>query len=1097
MSNEESTASTTSNAKSKPDQFVHLHTHSHYSLLDGLSQIDPLVKKAAAKKMPALALTDHGNLHAAVEFYKKCQAAEIKPIIGVEAYIAARKHTDKEPNVDSKRFHLTLLSKNNKGYSNLIKLVSKAALDGYYYKPRMDHDMLREHSEGLICLSGCFGGEFMKALRRGDEKGAREVAKMYQEIFGKDNYYIEIMSHPGIEGLMEARAKAIEIARELDIPLVATADSHYPESADKRAHEALLAIQTDTSMSDGNRLSMADDDFHFTSTREMIELFKDVPDAITNTVKIAEECNVEMELDKWIFPNYVPKDGMTHDEELRELTEEGIKFRKIEVTPETRKRIDYELKVIADRGFAPFYLVTADIMRKSRELGIHYTVRGSGAGSITAYLTRITNVDPIEYQLPFERFLNPFRPTPPDFDMDFADDRRDELIDYVREKYGEENVAQIGTFGKMMAKAAVRDVARALGKPYSVGNTIANLIPVGAQGFPMFLDKALKIEPDLRKMYKEDAEAKEIIDLAKKLEGNVRHVGVHAAGVVIAPGPLTDYVPIALDPRGGKKITQFDMYSLDPNSSNGVVGLLKFDFLGIRNLAILDGARKRVEVIHGKKIELEDIPIDDTKTFEMLARGETMGLFQLGGAAMTRFLVDLKPSSIHDINAMVALYRPGPMNNIPEYIERKHGHKKITYYHPKMEKFLAKSYGILVYQDDLLYTAIEVAGYTWENVDKFRKAVGKKIPAEMAKQHIIFVDGCMKTSGLTKKQAEGLWDLFEPFQGYGFNKAHAACYGRVAYQTAYMKANYPAEYMTALLTAESGDLEEVSKIIEECKRMNFVILPPDVNESYSDFTIVQEDGKLTNKIRFGLRSIKNFGEEIGKAIIHERKANGPYKTFSGFLSRIKHKNLNKKSLEALIMCGALDSLGEERGKLLAGLEDALNFHREINKEGNADQASLFGSSDSAPTAHFVLADAEEASLGDKLRWEKELLGLYISGHPLEQYKERFLKHDQTIEKVKELPDGSPVLIAGLMSEAKSLLTKKGDKMMFGRLEDFSGNIELVIFPGAYRDNSELLVADNCLAIRGTVSHRNGNPSVVVERCKSLAEGQKKEKPESE
>lgn len=1070
--------------KSGEPQFVHLHTHSHYSLLDGLSQLDPMIEKAAADGQPAIALTDHGNLHGAVEFYKKCKAKDIKPIIGIEAYIAARKHTDKETGIDNKRSHLTLLATNNAGYHNLVKLASISAIDGYYYKPRMDHDLLREHHEGIIALSGCYGGEFMRAIRAKDPGKAKEIAKMYQEIFGKDNYFIEIMHHPGIPGLTDACKQAVEIARELGIPVVATADSHYPEAADKRAHEVLLAIQTDTSMSDGNRLSMADDNFHFSTTKEMVESFKDTPEAISNSVKIAERCDIELDLDQWIFPEFIVESGRSHDDELRHLTEEGIKYRKLEVTKEARERIDYELKVIADRGFSPFYLVTADIMRKSRELGIHYTVRGSGAGSIVAYLTRITNVDPLEYQLPFERFLNPYRPTPPDFDMDFADDRRDELIEYAREKYGEENVAQIGTFGKMMAKAAVRDVARAMGKPYAVGDKIASLIPMGAQGFPMYIDKALSIEPDLKKLYNSDPESKEIMDLAKKLEGNVRHVGVHAAGVVIAPGPLTDFIPVQLDPRGGKKITQFDMYSLDPNSSKGVVGLLKFDFLGIKNLAILDGARKRVEAIRGEKIDLEQIPIDDKKTFEKLARGETYGLFQLGGAAMTRFLVDLKPTSIHDINAMVALYRPGPMNNIPDYIERKHGRKKITFYHPKMERFLQKSYGILVYQDDLLYTAIEVAGYTWENVDKFRKAVGKKIPEEMAKQHVIFVDGCMKTSDMSKEEAEGLWDLFEPFQGYGFNKAHAACYGRVAYQTAYMKANYPAEYMSALLTAESGDIEEVAKVIDECKRMGFEILPPDVNESFSDFAVVQENGKVTNKIRFGLRSIKNFGEEIGKFIIRERKKNGPYKNFSDFLERINHKNLNKKSLEALAMCGALDGLAD-RGQILNSLEEALTFHRELIKAGNTDQASLFGESDDGPSVHFDLPESEKATLGDKLRWEKELLGMYISGHPLEEHKAKFDKHDQTIENIKEMNDGMHVVAAGLIAEAKSLLTKKGDKMMFAKLEDFSGTIEVVVFPDTYKQFHEIMQADRCVALRGTVSHRNGTPSIILERCKEL------------
>ncbi|HEY4518714.1 MAG TPA: DNA polymerase III subunit alpha, partial [Candidatus Paceibacterota bacterium] len=643
---------------------------------------------------------------------------------------------------------------------------------------------------------------------------------------------------------------------------------------------------------------------------------------------------------------------------------------------------------------------------------------------------------------------------------------------------------------------------RALGHPYAVGDKISKLIPIGSQGFPMTIKHALELEPELAKLYKEDADTKRILDLGKTLEGCARHISVHAAGVVMAPGDLMNYSPLQLDPKGGKLITQYDMYSI--TDEYGGVGLLKFDFLGIRNLSILADAVDRVEKIRGIKVVITKIPKDDKKTFEMLARGETMGLFQLGGSGMTHSLVELKPTAIHDINVMVALYRPGPMDNIKEYIERKNGHKPIAYAHPKMKKFLDRTYGVLVYQDDLLMTAIEVAGYTWGEVDKFRKAIGKKIPEEMAKQHIKFVEGCEANSSMSKKDAESLWDLFEPFQGYGFNKAHAASYGFVAYQTAYMKANYPAEYMTAVLTAESGDMEKVSEVIVECKRMGFEVLPPDVNESYSDFTVVRSEGIAntsstgqppgapkerslaipSDRIRFGLKSIKNFGEEIGKAIIHERKERGPYKTYTDFLTRIQHKNFNKKSLEALIMSGALDSLGE-RGQMLANIEEALAFARAMSAEPS-DQASLFSSNTSEQVAtEFKMKPAPQASMVDKLGWEKELLGLYVSGHPLEQHKEKFAKHDQPINKIKELPNGTPVLAAGLISNLKVILTKKGDKMMFAKLEDLADSMEVVAFSSTYNEFKDILVDGTCIAVRGSVSHRNGSPSIVIEKVKRL------------
>ena len=1034
--------------------------------------------------MPALALTDHGNIYGAIEFYKLCLKEGIKPIIGVEAYVANRTRFDKDPGLDNKRYHLTLLAKNDAGYHNLIKLVSKAALEGYYYKPRMDHELLREYSEGIIALSGCLGGELARALQAGNEEEAERVATLYQEIFGKDNYFIEVTHQEKSPDIMSTRAKLVALAHKLKIPMVGTQDSHYCLPEEKEAHETLLAINTDTQMTDQNRFSMSEGDYYFIDSDEAWEKFSDIPEAIENTNKIAGMCNLTLDLGKWIFPAYTPPDGKSNDEMLRELAYAGIKEHDLD--PSRRdliERIEYELGVIMGKGFAPYFLVVADLLDFAHKEGIYTNTRGSVAGSMVSYLTGITIVDPIEYNLPFDRFLNPARPGAPDIDMDIADDRREEVVEYAKRKYGSDHVAQIGTFGTMLARGVVRDVARALGHPYAVGDKISKLIPMGSQGFPMTIKHALELEPELAKLYKEDADTKKILDLGQTLEGCARHISVHAAGVVMAPGDLMNYSPLQLDPKGGKLITQYDMYSI--TDEYGGVGLLKFDFLGIRNLSILADAVDRVEKIRGVKVVITKIPKDDKKTFEMLARGETMGLFQLGGSGMTHSLVDLKPTAIHDINVMVALYRPGPMDNIKEYIERKNGQKPIVYAHPKMKKFLDRTYGVLVYQDDLLMTAIEVAGYTWAEVDKFRKAIGKKIPEEMAKQHIKFVEGCEATSAMSKKDAEALWDLFEPFQGYGFNKAHAASYGFVAYQTAYMKANYPAEYMTAVLTAEAGDMDKVSEVIVECKRMGFEVLPPDVNESYSDFTVVVKNGEK-EKIRFGLKSIKNFGEEIGKAIIHERKERGPYKTYTDFLMRIQHKNFNKKSLEALIMSGAVDSLGE-RGQMLANIEEALAFTRAVSAEPS-DQASLFsspGSTGSPQAAEFKMKSAPQASMVDKLGWEKELLGLYVSGHPLEQHKEKFAKHDQPINKIKELPNGTPVLAAGLISNLKVILTKKGDKMMFAKLEDLVDSMEVVAFSSTYSEFKDVLVDGTCIAVRGSVSHRNGSPSIVIEKVKKL------------
>jgi DNA polymerase-3 subunit alpha len=782
--------------------FSHLHAHSHYSLLNALPKIPDLVARAKREDMKALALTDNGNLYGAIEFYKECEKSGIKPIIGVDAYMSIRGRNDKQSGIDNIRYRLVLLAKNEIGYKNLIKLVTLSHIEGFYYKPRIDKEILEEYSDGLVCISPSFAGEIAQILRSTDKTKSNEVAQWYKKVFGED-FFIEITKHSEIEGHDSRMKVLVEFARAQNIPIVAAHDVYYLDPEDRRARETLISIQNGGERDRNNFDSNGNEDFSFISEEKANELFADLPDALDNIEKIIESVTLELKLGSWVFPEFKVASGVSPNEELRKIVFEGLERHNLAKTPEVLDRIEYELGLIGSKGYTPYFLTVADLLRYAREHSIITNTRGSAAGSMVSYLAGITTVNPIEYKLPFERFLNPERPSPPDIDLDIADNRRDEMIDYVRSKYGTDKVAQIGTFGTMMARGAVRDVSRALGFPYSLGDRIAKLIPMGSQGFPMTIDHAFELVPELKVIYEREKDVKEIIDLAKKIEGCARHISVHAAGVVISPTPLTDYTPLQLDTKEeGKIITQYDMYSIEE------AGLLKFDFLGIKNLSIIADTIERIEAIENKTVDIEAIALDDKKTFEMLSKGSTEGLFQLNGDGMTRSLIDLKPTSIHDINVMVALYRPGPMDNINEYTARKHGTKPVTYMHPKMKDFLDTTYGVLVYQDDLLMTAIEVAGYSWGEVDKFRKAVGKKIPEEMKKQHIKFVEGCEKHGNMKKSDAENLWKLFEPFQGYGFNKAHAASYGRVAYQTAYLKANFPAIYMSAVLTADSGNVEK-------------------------------------------------------------------------------------------------------------------------------------------------------------------------------------------------------------------------------------------------------------------------------------------------
>ena len=1053
-------------------RFIHLHTHSHYSFLQALPKVEDLVEKAKKEGMDALALTDGGNMHGAIEFYKAATEAGIKPILGVDAYLAPRSRHERDANIDTKRSRIVLLAENNVGYKNLLALVTKSWTEGFFERPRIDKELLRAHREGIIALLPSFSGDIAQLLRADDQNGAAASLAEFKEIFGAENVFLEITHHPNVAGHEGLMQKIIALAHASDTPLVAQHDVYYLEPADREATEVMRRIQQ------GSRGRNEDEDFSFISEKEALKLFKNTPEAIDNTRTIADRCTVELTLGKFVFPNFALPPGKTADEVLRELCLTGLKTRELEGRADVLERLEYELGIISFKGYAAYFLVVEDLVRFAREHDIYTNIRGSVAGSMTTYLLRITKIDPLEYRIPFERFLNPERPSAPDIDMDFADNRRDEVIEYARTVYGKDHVAQIGTFGTMMARAAVRDVARALGHSYTTGDRIAKLIPMGSQGFPMTIDKAMEIEEDLKSLYDEDDESRGIIDVAKRIEGCVRHVGVHAAGVVISPTPLIEWTPIQPDPKGtGKVITQYDMYSVGEDG----VGLTKFDFLGIKNLTIIADAVARVKETRGITLDIEEIPLDDRKTFDMLARGETEGTFQLNGSGMTRWLKDLKPTTIHDINAMVALYRPGPMQFIPQYIERKHNARLITYLDPLMEPILNQTYGILVYQDDLLIMAHEFAGYSWGEVDKFRKAVGKKIPAEMQKQKDTFIAGCVEHSKWPLKKAQQVWEWIEPFAAYGFNKAHSASYGRVAYQTAYMKANYPVEYLAALLTADSGDTEQISIFVAEAKRMGIPVLPPDVNESGSVFTVV---GEKRNAIRFGLSSIKNFGDGISEAIIAERKANGPFATLSDFLSRVGSKNLNRRSLESLIKCGALDSLSSEsgRGTLLESVETMLAFHREAT--ALAPQDSLFGAL-AAPPA-LVLPESKPVSLLDKLAWEKELLGIYVSGHPLDAHAEITKKAGFSIAKIKAEPQPGMLLILPiLVLIVRFILTKGGEKMAFLTVEDKTDSIEAVVFPKLFKEHSAVITPGACLLIKGKVTVRNGEPSIAIEELKPL------------
>ncbi len=1063
-------------------KFVHLHLHSHYSLLDGLTKIDDLVARVKELGMDTVALTDHGVLYGAVEFYKKCLKAGIKPVLGVEAYVAPRDRFSKEPN--ERYYHLILLAENETGWKNIIQLVTKSHLEGFYYKPRVDKDLLREYHEGIIASSACLGGEIDQALLEDKFEEAAVIAKEYRDIFGKDNYFLEIQSHGHIPECVKIWENKIKLSKETGIPLVATQDSHYTRPEDAEYHDVLLAVQTGNKLTDGDRLTLKADDFSITSPETMAERFRDVPEALEAAVRIGERCSLKLDLDATYLPDFPKPEGKTANEHLRELVLERIERRyPAENRPEeVGKRVEYELDVIGKTGFADYFLIVQDLITWAKDHGIAVGPgRGSAAGSIVSYILGITDVDPLPYGLLFERFLNPERIQMPDIDIDFADTRRDEVLAYARDKYGEDRVAQIITFGTMAARAAVRDAGRAMGLSYSFCDQVAKLIP-GGPGVK--LKDALESVDELKAMYENNQDAKKLLETAKHLEGVVRHASVHACGTVISKEPLTNVVPLQLAPQDKANIiTQFEMHSVED------LGLLKIDFLGLKNLTIIEETVRLVKDLRGEDIKISELPLDDMKTYELLRSGDTTGVFQFESSGMRRYMKDIRPAKLDDLVALVALYRPGPMELIPSFIKRKEGKERIAYLHPKLEPILKDTYGIGVYQEQMMRIARDLAGYSLPEADTLRKAIGKKIKELLDEQEEKLVSGMVK-NGIDKRTAKQIWELFPPFARYGFNKSHAVCYALIGYRTAYLKAHYPEEFMASLLNAEVHDIERIAFLVNEAKQDGIEVLGPDINLSYVNFTPADTRaaaGKPEGaKIRFGLLAVKNVGEAITREIIEERIRRGPFKTFSEFLSRIQHKDLNKKSLESLIKAGGFDSLDLERNQGLSNLDEILRFANLLRKDSNGNSHSLFGAQ--PISANLALKPAPAASPSEKLTWEKELLGFYLSDHPLNSYLDviKRVKAKPISEARKWKDEDAKIIVAGCVSKVRKINTKSGQPMLFATIEDLSPEaLEVVVFNSTLAKTALVWEVNSVVLVEGRMSSRNDEVKMICDRAQKI------------
>ncbi len=1067
--------------------FVHLHNHTHYSLLDGLTKIDELVERAKDQGSPAVAITDHGNLYGVIEFYQKCKKEGIKPIIGAELYLAKKSRLDKNTREDARNNHLLILAKDQEGYHNLIKLVTLSHLEGFYYKPRIDWELLKKYSKGLIAMSACLGGEIPSLILAGNLDKARSRILEYNELFGQGNFYLELMDHSQLEGQLEVNEQLIKFSKELNIPVAATNDVHYLKQEDDEAQDILLCIQSKKKREDSDRMSMLGENYSMKSNQEMIEAFKHIPEAIENTVKIAEKCNVEIDLGNIQLPFFDVPEGHDGNSYLRSICEDGLQKRYQKgykkVGQEIQERMDYELEVINKMGWPSYFLIVADFVNWAKDNKIVVGPgRGSAAGSLVCYLTGITDIDPLEYDLLFERFLNPERISMPDIDMDFADARRDEVIRYVEEKYGKDKVSQIITFGTLAARAAIRDVGRVLDVPYDYCDKLAKAIPMFFK-----IKQAIDTVPELKAMYKDDPQAKQLLDYAMRLEGVARHTSTHACGVLITKDALDNNVPLQYASSSDKSV--ISQYSLHPVED---LGLLKMDLLGLKNLTIIESALKIIKSTRGLEIDIAKIPLDDPIAYKLFQEGQTTGVFQFESSGMKRYLRDLKPTEFEDIIAMVALYRPGPMEWIPDYITGKHGKKKVSYLHPKLESILKKTYGVAIYQEQVMQIARDLAGFSMGEADVLRKAMGKKIAELLAQQKEKFIDGCVKNN-VHQELAEKIFSFIEPFAGYGFNRSHAACYALIGYQTAYLKAHWPVEFMAALLTADQHNSDRIAIEIEECKKMKINIMPPDINESFDSFTVVTS-GTVENKIadvdekletiRFGLNAIKNVGEHIVEVIITERKENGPYKDIFDFLERITDKDLNKKSLDSLIKSGGLDRYGE-RGQLLFNLEMLLKVNKEINQAKASRQNSLFGEEMFKGNNKIELAQGEPIDPSEKLNWEKELLGLYISEHPFNGFKGLLKGAIVPLVDLKNRINEQNVRTAGVVVDIKKIMTRKNQSMIFVKIEDAITNVEVLVFPRLLEKTLDIWQEGQVVLCQGKVSNKDQEIKLLADKAAVL------------
>ncbi len=1068
--------------------FVHLHSHSEYSLLDGMARMDEALARAREMGMPALAITDHGNLYGAFKFFIKAKNAGIKPIIGVEAYKAKKSRFDKQPGIDKDQNHLILLAKNLQGYKNLLEIVTESYLQGFYYKPRIDFELLKKYSEGLIALSGCLSGEISELIMQNQMTQAEKILKQYLEIFDR-NFYLEIQRHPQLKHLDQVNPEIIKLSRKFGVPIVATNDVHYLEPDDAYAQEIMLCIQTQRTIVEKNRpLSMLSvPDFYLKSPAQMKGTFIDLPEAVDNSLKIAEQCNVEIPYGKFILPNFKTPGNISADEYLKKLVFARKNRLKNATEQDVIDRINYELQIISKKGYSTYFLIVQDFVNWAKEHEIAVGPgRGSVAGSLVAYVLKITDINPLEYTLPFERFMNPDRPTPPDIDIDFADIRRDEVIDYVRTKYGNDKVAQIITFGSMEARLAVRDVARASGLSYGQGDRLAKMIPPGKQGFPMTIAQALEESPALKLAYQTEEDTKKVLDIARKVEGLPRHASTHAAGVVISDKKLTEYVPLQRETTEGKIITQYDMYSLDLNavSGNQAIGLLKMDFLGLRNLTILEEALNYVNKSSGKKIDIHDVPLDDTKTFDLISRGETIGVFQIESPGMRRLAKDLRPTKLSDIIAMVALFRPGPMELIPSFLTGKQNPGGVKYLHPDLKPILQETYGVLVYQEQIMEIANKLAGYTMSQADNLRMAMGKKKKTLMKIEKEKFILGCLNNK-YSKILADKIFNFIEKFAAYGFNKPHSASYALIAYWTAYVKANYPVEFMTALLTAElqgiAGPQREIkmAQTLEECRRMKINILPPNINKSIYNFKI-EEDS-----VRFGLSAIKNVGQAAVENILLARDK-GEFKSFKDFLFRIDLRKVNKKTVESLIKAGAFSDFAN-KATLLTNYPKLVVEMNVLKQDQHMGQFGLFTDSSASLNLKDNFNQVEEFSEDEIFLMEKEIIGFLINKNPLAKFKTIIdKKASKKIGEITMDDTNKSLILVGIVSGKKIVKTKKDNNdMAFISLFDETGSVEIVVFPTLYKKLADLFYINQVIIFKGRVSEKESKLSLILENATKL------------